>query len=59
MRWVSALSEAKTLPLALEETIGKIKVALGDQKPDLCLLLPLTLKGRSGRCHEVGNNIEA
>src|SRR4051794_2789562 len=38
MRWVSALSEAKTLPLALEETIGKIKFALGDQKPDLCLL---------------------
>ena len=38
MRWVSALSDAKTLPLALEETIRKIQDALGDQKPDLCLL---------------------
>src|SRR5947207_3287497 len=38
MRWMSALSDAKTLPLALEETIAKLKDALGEQKPDLCLL---------------------
>ena len=38
MRWMSALSNAKTLPLALEETIRKIQEGLGHQKPDLCLL---------------------
>ena len=38
MRWVSALSDAKTLPQALEETIRKIQDALGRQKPDLCLV---------------------
>ena len=38
MRWLSALSEAKTLPQALEETIGKLQDSLGGQKPDLCLL---------------------
>src|SRR5580765_557789 len=38
MRWTSALSNAKTLPLALEETIRKVQDGLGHQKPDLCLL---------------------
>jgi small ligand-binding sensory domain FIST len=38
MRWVSALSEAKTLPVALDETIRKLQEALGDHKPDLCLI---------------------
>jgi small ligand-binding sensory domain FIST len=38
MRWVSALSDAKTLPAALTETIRKIHDALGSQKPDLCLV---------------------
>jgi small ligand-binding sensory domain FIST len=38
MRWVSALSDAKLLPLALEETIHKLRQSLGHDKPDLCLV---------------------
>lgn len=38
MHWVSALSDAKTLPLALEETIHKIQESLDGQQPDLCLI---------------------
>src|SRR4051812_47839310 len=38
MRWVTALSDAKSLPAALEETIHKIQDTLGGQKPDLCLI---------------------
>jgi small ligand-binding sensory domain FIST len=38
MRWVSALSDAKALPIALQETIHKVKDALGAQKPDLVLI---------------------
>src|SRR6188768_4129222 len=47
MRWVSALSEAKTLPLALEETIRQIQDALGQEKPDLCLIF-VSSEFRSG-----------
>jgi small ligand-binding sensory domain FIST len=36
MRWVSALSEAKTLPQALEETTTAIRQALDGQRPDFC-----------------------
>jgi small ligand-binding sensory domain FIST len=38
MRWVTALSDSKSLPAALEETIHKIQETLGAQKPDLCLI---------------------
>src|SRR4051794_39944002 len=47
MRWVSALSDAKNLPLALDETLQKIKFSLGDQKPDLCLVF-VSSEFRSG-----------
>jgi small ligand-binding sensory domain FIST len=47
MRWVSALSEAKTLPLALEETIHQIQESLGGEKPDLCLIF-VSSEFRSG-----------
>jgi small ligand-binding sensory domain FIST len=38
MKWISALSEAKTLPEALQETTRKLRAALGGAKPDLCLV---------------------
>lgn len=38
MRWISALSEAKTLPQALEETTAALQQSLKGQKPDLCLV---------------------
>ncbi len=38
MRWVSALSDATSLPEALDETIAKIKKDLNGVKPDLCLV---------------------
>jgi small ligand-binding sensory domain FIST len=47
MRWVSALSDAKTLPQALNETIRKVQAELGQQKPDLCLVF-VSSEFRSG-----------
>jgi small ligand-binding sensory domain FIST len=38
MKWISALSDAKTLPQALQEAIGKVRKSLDGQKPDLCLV---------------------
>jgi small ligand-binding sensory domain FIST len=38
VQWISALSEAKTLPQALDEAIEKLKRELDGQKPDLVLI---------------------
>jgi len=38
MRWISALSDAASLPKALEETIATVQKSLQGEKPDLCLV---------------------
>ena len=38
MRWISSLSDAASLPKALEETIAAVQKGLQGEKPDLCLV---------------------
>lgn len=38
MQWITALSEAKTLDRAVEETVAAVQQSLGQEKPDLCLV---------------------
>lgn len=38
MKWFSALSDAKTLPQALQDTIAAVREGLNGEAPDLCLV---------------------
>lgn len=38
MKWYSSLSQARTLSDALNEAVGKLRLGLAGQQPDLCLV---------------------